>query len=147
MRLSFLLPIFLLGALSACSDKDRREERLKAAGSNPSLEDLMRVADVDQGKRKFAQCLACHSITQAGADLGGPNLFDVFGKAFGENRQGVYAYTAALRDTAGKWDAPTLDRWMVAPSQVVPGTKMQFSGVGDPLDRADLIAYMKQQSR
>ena len=48
-------------ALVACGDGDRAE-RLKAAGPNPSLDALMRVADADAGGRTFGQCLACHTI-------------------------------------------------------------------------------------
>lgn len=33
------------------------------------------------------------------------------------------------------------------PRLVVPGTTMQFPGVKDPLDRADLIAYLRTQAR
>lgn len=147
MRLSTLLPLLLLASLPSCSGDDRHEERLQAAGRNPSLQELLKVADAEAGRRKFSQCLACHTITQNGPDTGGPNLYGVFGKAFGENRRSRYAYTAALIDAAGKWDAPTLDAWIAAPDKVVPGTKMQIAGISDPLDRADVIVYIRQQGK
>jgi len=129
--------------LGGCGD-DRREERLKAAGPQPSLEALMKVASANAGKRKFRQCAACHSMLEGAMDRGGPNLFGVFGKRFGTNSS-RYGYTAALTRAGGTWDERTLDAWIAAPASVVPGTTMQFGGVPDALDRADLIAYLSTQ--
>nr|WP_031341291.1 c-type cytochrome [Novosphingobium lindaniclasticum] len=129
--------------LSGCGD-DRREERLAAAGPKPSLESLLKVADAKSGGRKFRQCAACHSVLEGAMDRGGPNLFGVFGRKFGTNST-RYGYTAALTGAGGTWDERTLDSWIAAPSAMIPGTSMQFSGFPDPLDRADLIAYLKTQ--
>lgn len=129
--------------LSGCGD-DRREERLAAAGPKPSLDALMKVADAKAGGRKFRQCAACHSVLEGAMDRGGPNLFGVFGRKFGTN-SARYGYTAALTGAGGTWDEQTLDAWIAAPSAMIPGTSMQFSGIPDPLDRADLIAYLKTQ--
>ena len=136
--------LFLVIALAACVD-EHREERLRAAGPNPTLEALMKVADAEMGARKFGQCAACHTIAQNAPDLAGPNLHGIYDKPFGKS-SARFGYTAALRDSQGQWDARTLDAWMINPQKVVPGTKMQFGGVSDPLDRADLIAYMRSQS-
>jgi cytochrome c len=129
--------------LAGCGD-DRREERLKAAGPNPSLEALMKVASAKTGARKFRQCAACHSVLEGAMDRGGPNLFGVFGKKFGTNST-RYGYTAALTHAGGTWDERTLNAWIASPASVVPGTTMQFGGVPDALDRADLIAYLRTQ--
>ena len=142
-RISALL--FLTLALAGCAADDRHEERLRAAGPNPSPEALQKVADADLGARKFGRCAACHTIKQNAPDLAGPNLHGAFGKPFGKSST-RYGYTAALRDSQGQWDVRTLDAWLANPQKVVPGTKMQFAGVSDALDRADLIAYMRSQS-
>lgn len=136
--------LLLSAAAAGCAD-DRHEERLRAAGPNPTPEALLKVADAEIGARKFGQCAACHTIAPNAPDLAGPNLHGIFGKPFGKS-SARYGYTAALRDSQGHWDAHTLDAWMVNPQKVVPGTKMQFNGVPDPLDRADLIAYMRSRS-
>lgn len=137
----------VLGAailVGGCKE-DRHQERLSAAGTNPTLNDLMRVADADVGASKFRQCTACHSDTDGATDRGGPNLFGVYGKSLGTN-SASFGYTAALRDTGGKWDAATLDRWIRNPKMMIPGTSMQFQGIEDKLDRADIIAYLRHQS-
>lgn len=104
----------------------------------------MRVASADAGAAKFGQCAACHTIGQGGMDRGGPNLFGVFKKPFAAN-SASFGYTAALSNAHGVWDEKTLDAWITAPSAMVPGTSMQFAGVKDPLDRADIIAYLRRQ--
>jgi cytochrome c len=140
-RASLLLA---LAALAGCGGDDQHDERLRAAGPRRSLGALLKVADVDAGARKFGQCTACHSILEGAGDRDGPNLFGVYGKGMGQN-SARFGYTAALASAGGHWDAPTLDAWLVKPSAVVPGTKMQFAGVPDALDRADIIAYLRTQ--
>lgn len=139
-----IVSILLLFALASCND-DRREERLNAAGPNPTLEALLAVADVDSGERKFRQCAACHKIGKGAPDFGGPNLYGIFGQRLGQH-SARYSYTAALQNANGRWDASTLDAWMEDPQKVVPAIKMIFAGVPDPLDRADLIAYIRSHS-
>ena len=139
-----IVSILLLFALASCND-DRREERLNAAGPNPTLEALLAVADVDSGERKFRQCAACHKIGKGAPDFGGPNLYGIFGQRLGQH-SARYSYTAALQNANGRWVASTLDAWMEDPQKVVPATKMIFAGVPDPLDRADLIAYIRSHS-
>jgi len=136
----FALMIF---ALTSCSG-DQHDERLRKAGPRPTLTALLKVADAEIGERKFAQCTACHRIGPGAPDLGGPNLYGVYGRPMGQNSQ-RFSYTAALRNAGGKWNAATLDAWIADPKAVVPGTNMQFAGIADPLDRADIIAYLRSQ--
>ena len=132
-------------ALAACGD-DNRAERLKAAGPNPSLDALMRVADADAGARTFGQCLACHTIGKGELDRVGPNLHGIMGKpvAGGSAR---FGYTAALMGVGGRWDRATMNRWLTSPQRFAPGTKMTFPGLPDPLARADVIAYLEREGR
>lgn len=138
------LAVIALALLAGCGGNDRHDERLRAAGPKPSLDALLKVADAKIGERKFGQCFACHRISPGAPDLGGPNLYGVYGQPMGQNSQ-RFSYTAALREAGGHWDDKTLDAWIANPRAVVPGTNMQFSGVADRLDRADIIAYLKGQ--
>lgn len=130
--------------LAGCSG-DQHDARLRKAGPNPSLQALLKVADAGIGARKFGRCAACHRINPGAPDLGGPNLYGVYGRPMGRNSQ-RFGYSAALRDAGGSWDAATLDAWIADPARRVPGTTMIFSGVADPLDRADIIAYLESRS-
>ncbi|MBB4859310.1 cytochrome c [Novosphingobium chloroacetimidivorans] len=105
----------------------------------------MRVADADAGARKFGVCAACHRVANGAPDAGGPNLHGVFGRQMGTNSR-RFGYTAALIGAGGRWDSAMLDAWIADPRKVVPGTSMLFVGVPDPLDRADIIAYLRRQT-
>lgn len=140
------LPILSLSLLlTACGSVDEtREQRLAQAGPNPSFEALMKVASAEVGKSKFRQCAACHHIKAGAADIGGPNLYGIVGQPLATNSS-RFGYTAALRDHGGVWDEKTLDRWLENPRKMIPATTMNFAGISDPLSRADIIAYMREQ--
>lgn len=53
-----------------------------------------------------------------------------------------FDYSAANRHSGLTWTVGTLDRYLAAPRQVVPGTLMTFPGLKDPRQRADVIAYL-----
>ncbi|WP_337188738.1 cytochrome c family protein [Phenylobacterium sp.] len=98
------------------------------------------TADLANGKAKFALCQSCHTVTEGGANMTGPNLHGVFGQPAAS--KAGYRYSDALKATGFIWDATHLDNWLDKPQTYVPGTKMSFAGVHDPKDRADLIAYV-----
>lgn len=139
----------VLGAvllLAGCGGGDAdRAGRLRRAGANPDLAALLRVADVDAGRRAFGQCAACHTIGAGGPSLAGPNLHGIMGRAVASDAR--FGYTQALIDHGGRWDAARMDAWLAAPVQVVPGTRMAFAGIRDPMERADLIAYLRSEGR
>lgn len=110
-----------------------------AAG--PSLNTLLSKADVAAGEKVFAKCAACHTVTSGGANGIGPNLYATVGEAIGQGKAG-FAFSDALKGKGGKWDFAALDQWLKSPRDFAPGTKMTFAGLGDPVDRANLIAYL-----
>ncbi len=141
LRFAALAALLLL---AGCGDAGR-DARLAKAGPNPTLARLMAVADPEAGARKFGRCAACHRDNPGAPDLGGPNLYDIYGKPMGTS-SARFSYTAALRNAGGTWDDATLDAWIANPRAVVPGTNMQFAGMSDRLDRADIIAYLKSRA-
>jgi cytochrome c len=101
-------------------------------------------ADLQNGRLHFNLCRACHTITEGGPNMTGPNLYGVFGRKVA-SAQG-YGYSAALSAKTWTWDAQHLDGWLKSPRQYVPGTRMSFYGIPDDQDRRDLIAYLKVAS-
>jgi cytochrome c len=116
----------------------------EGAAAGPSLNTLLAKADVAAGEKVFAKCAACHTITSGGANGIGPNLYGTVGEAIGQGRAG-FAFSDALKSKGGKWDFAALDHWLTSPREFAPGTKMTFAGLGDGVDRANIIAYLNAQ--
>jgi cytochrome c len=153
MRLATLTAVLLAATLSACgggedngaqttppvevSDADKQA----ILASLPAPYD---TADLANGQRKFALCRSCHTLTEGGASMTGPNLYGLFGRPAAAH--GEYKYSDALKASGITWDAATLDPWLANPRERVPGTKMVFVGVKDPKDRIDLIGYLATET-
>ncbi|MBA4755171.1 MAG: cytochrome c family protein [Sphingobium sp.] len=116
----------------------------EGAASGPGLNTLLASADVAAGEKVFAKCAACHTITSGGANGIGPNLYATVGEEIGKGKAG-FAFSAALSGKGGSWTFENLDHWLKSPREFAPGTKMTFAGLGNPVDRANLIAWMNTQ--
>tara|TARA_R110000868_G_scaffold192504_16_gene437003 strand:+ start:4018 stop:4638 length:621 start_codon:yes stop_codon:yes gene_type:complete len=111
--------------------------------AGPSLNTLLASADVAAGEKVFAKCAACHTVNQGGANGIGPNLWATVGKAHGH--VAGFAYSEALKSVPGNWTFEAMDKWLKSPREYAPGTKMTFAGLGNPADRANLIAWLNTQ--
>jgi len=97
------------------------------------------LGDAAAGQAAFGRCLACHSIRKGGGHTTGPNLFGVVGRQAGSAPG--YVYSVPMARAGFTWSEDTLMTWIAAPAQMVPGTVMNFQGVGDPI-RRNIVAYM-----
>ena len=96
--------------------------------------------NIAAGRKAFRiHCAVCHAAVSGKKSIG-PNLFGVVGRAAGT--EPGYNYSQANMKSGLVWDAATLDRYLKAPQQVVPGTKMTYVGLKDDAQRAALIAYL-----
>jgi cytochrome c len=116
----------------------------EGAVAGPSLNTLLASADVAAGEKVFAKCAACHTIAAGGANGIGPNLHEIVGDKQAEGRGG-FAFSDALKKKGGSWTFDALNAWLTSPREYAPGTKMTFAGLGNPVDRAYLIAYLNTQ--
>lgn len=114
------------------------------AAAGPGLNTLLAKADVAAGEKVFAKCAACHTVNQGGANGIGPNLFGTVGEEVGAGKGG-FAFSDALKKKGGKWTFENLDHWLTSPRDFAPGTKMTFAGLGNPVDRANIIAWLNTQ--
>lgn len=101
---------------------------------------LLASADADKGRRTAQVCMACHDLTQNGPNRIGPNLWGVVGRPVATHAG--FAYSPALKAVGGKWTYQQLDHFLAGPARLVPGTKMTFTGIRNPRERAHLIAYL-----
>ncbi|HEX6860077.1 MAG TPA: cytochrome c family protein [Caulobacteraceae bacterium] len=149
MRLAASIAAVLM--LTACGGGgDETSSAEKAAAPAPtdaekqailaSLPAPYNTADIKNGQSKFALCRSCHTITDDGPNMTGPNLHELIGRKAGSHEG--FNYSDALKASNLTWDPATLDMWIENPRALVPGTKMAFAGVKDPKDRADLIGYL-----
>ena len=102
------------------------------------------AADLDNGRRVFARCRSCHTITEGGPNMTGPNLYGVFGREAGGHPD--YNYSAVVKAADFTWNAERLDHWLEKPRTYLKGTKMSFAGIPDPEDRRDVIAFLKVET-
>jgi len=85
-------------------------------------------------------CMSCHSIDYNGV---GPAHKGVFGRKAGS--AAGYSYSPAMKASPIVWGETTLDQWLTNPEKLIPGQKMGYM-VPSAQDRADLIAYLQQES-
>lgn len=102
------------------------------------------AADLDNGRRVFARCRSCHTITEGGPNMTGPNLYGVFGRQIGAHPD--YNYSTAAKQADFVWDGEQLDDWLENPRTFLKGTKMSFAGIPDAEDRRDVIAFLKVET-
>jgi glucose/arabinose dehydrogenase len=100
------------------------------------------AGDADGGRLFFRQqCSLCHSAAPGdGGGAQGPSLIGVFGRPAASDSN--FGYTRELKNSRLTWNAPTLDRFLSAPTSVVPGTAMIIA-VPSSTDRDNLIAYLQ----
>lgn len=113
-----------------------------AAGAQQILtRDVLSKADYVVGRRAFQmRCSACHTLTDGGSDLTGPNLWHLTGSKAGS--RGSFRYSSALSSADITWSADRLDRFLADPAGDVPGTSMAIpEGVPNP-DRLALISFL-----
>jgi cytochrome c2 len=98
------------------------------------------AGDAANGAKLYAQCKICHS-TDAGKNGLGPSLRGVAGRK--SATVPGFNYSPAMKAAGLTWIDATLQTYLTAPMQKVPGTKMAFAGIANPKNRADVIAYLK----
>ncbi|WP_414832234.1 c-type cytochrome [Afifella sp. YEN Y35] len=100
-------------------------------------------ADTDAGQRTAKQCVACHNFQKGEGNKIGPLLWNVVGRPVASEEG--FSYTDAMQEfakTEGEWTFEHLDSYLTNPKGVVPGTAMNFAGIKDDQDRANVIAYL-----
>jgi cytochrome c len=87
-----------------------------------------------------ARCTGCHDLDKIKV---GPPLRGIYGRIAGKDPH--FAYSEAMKSTPVTCDESTLDRWLTDTDSVIPDNDMAFR-LGDPADRANIIAYLRQLS-
>ena len=111
------------------------------------IKPLLAAADASAGQAVFKKCASCHTIDKGGANKVGPNLWGIVERPIASHEG--FGYSAALKTFAEAnktWTYDHLSFFIEAPKKHVPGTAMGFAGVKKPDERANLIAWMREQA-
>lgn len=137
-----LAPVLMAGALllAGCGKSDQPADEAAGTADAPAATVEPTAA---MGEQVFKRCVACHTIDKGGANGIGPNLHGVVGRPVASHAG--FSYSSAMKAKGGVWDAATLNTYLEAPMKAIPGTRMAFAGVYDPLDRKALLLYLEAQ--
>ena len=106
-------------------------------------------ADAARGERVFQRCYACHSVVAGENKLPGPNLRRVIGRRAGT--LDGFEFSPAMVDAGARglvWTRETLERYLISPDAMVPGTTMGLpTGLPQADDRRDVIDYLEAVAR
>ena len=103
---------------------------------------LMAQGDVENGKKIFKKCAACHSINKDGGNKIGPALYNVVGRKVGGVDE--YKYSKVLASYGKEWTFEELNGFLKKPASYLKGTKMSYAGLRKESDRASIIKYLNQ---
>lgn len=99
--------------------------------------------DASAGEQVFKRlCMPCHDIGAEAKVKLGPPLNGVDGRHSGSFEG--FNYSPANKNSGITWDEATFSKYIRAPMQEMPGTRMAFVGIKNDKDIADLWAYLQQ---
>ncbi|MGF1502844.1 MAG: c-type cytochrome [Paracoccaceae bacterium] len=100
--------------------------------------------DASKGQRVYRACQACHVVDKEQNRVG-PHLVGLIGREVAS--VDGYRYSKAMTEWGeGKvWDEATFLEYIEDPRGIVKGTKMAYNGVKKEQDRADLLAFLKEE--
>ena len=94
------------------------------------------------GEQVFKRlCMPCHDIGPEAKIKLGPPLNGVDGRHSGSFEG--FNYSPANKNSGITWDEATFSKYIRAPMQEMPGTRMAFVGIKNDKDIGDLWAYLK----
>src|SRR5215813_13488580 len=109
-----------------------------AASTGPTL-----GQDAAAGEQVFKRlCSPCHEIGQDAKIKLGPPLNGIDGRKSGTFEG--FNYSPANKSSGITWSEETFPKYIRAPMQEMPGTRMAFVGIKNDKHITDLWAYLKQ---
>lgn len=108
---------------------------------------LLASADLAAGQSAVRKCQSCHNFAEGSGNKTGPVLWDTVGKTIATHEG--FAYSAIFeeyREAGRTWTFDDLNDFLLAPREYAPGTKMNFAGLKNETERANVIAYMASLS-
>lgn len=106
------------------------------------------IGDPVRGATVFDRhCKACHQIGEGATHRIGPSLSNIFGRRAGAVPDFNYSKSITRMGNDGlTWTLQTLDAYVENPKALVSGTRMNYQGMADATERADLMAFLRDHS-
>ncbi|MCG8443151.1 MAG: cytochrome c family protein [Caulobacterales bacterium] len=124
------------------SDETAPDETDEAGEAvDPAILAALEAGDAQSGENVYRLCMACHTLDE-GAHRVGPSLYGIIGRTAGTIEG--FRYSPANRDSAVTWTEANLFVYLENPQAFIPRTIMAFPGLRTPEQRADVIAYMRE---
>jgi len=99
--------------------------------------------DAAAGEQVFRRlCSPCHDVGEEAKIKLGPPLNAIDGRKSGTFDG--FNYSPANKNSGITWNQEAFDKYIRAPMQEMPGTRMAFVGLKNDKDIGDLWAYLKQ---
>ena len=108
---------------------------------------LLASASAEDGAGQARKCQSCHSFQEGGPNGQGPNLYGIVDRPVASHAG--FNYSDAMKAHAAvepNWTYEELNGFILSPKDHVPGTKMNFGGVKDDEERANIIAFLSTLS-
>ena len=106
------------------------------------------AGDAEKGAKVYRKCVSCHMIGDGAKNRVGPQLNGIIGREIGAVAD--YKYSKAMVQyaaTAKIWSEENLAAYLESPRKLVKGGRMAFAGLRKEKDRADVIAYLKENAK
>lgn len=108
---------------------------------------LLASADAAAGQTAVRKCQSCHNFAEGAGNKQGPELYGIVGRV--EGSLAGFAYSDGMLEHQANgdiWSYENLDAFLTSPKTYTPGTKMSFGGIKDPVERANILAYLQTLS-
>jgi cytochrome c len=116
-----------------------------AAAAVEPIATRLAVADPAKGEAITKQCVSCHTFEKGGPNKVGPNLHGVLNRKHAAHEG--FGYSEAMKAKASEpWTFEAIDHFIENPQGAIPKTAMNYPGLKKPDARANLIAFLNQNS-
>ena len=108
------------------------------------ISSLLMNASLESGQKIFKKCSSCHNYKKDSSNKIGPNLWNIINRP--KAKVDGFAYSKALTAIGGEWSYEELAEFLYKPKLYAKGTKMNFSGLKQVQDRANLVLFLREHS-
>lgn len=99
-------------------------------------------ADIAAGKEIYTQCIGCHAPD---FHRTGPKHCGILGRSAGTQKG--FKYTTAMVDSNIVWTKESLEKFLLAPLKMIPGTSMGYVGIASIQERKQLVSFLSSLNK